>query len=369
MTTLPNMGIDLPTPGGDSGSWDDKINAAFGLIDTHNHASGAGVAVPTAGININADLSFGGYGATALGRASFSAVAALASGSKTLFVSNADNELYWRTNAGANVKLTNGTSINTTLVGGIVGDYSSVGAAVAYDDANKRYTLKTQTATWARLATGPVRIFEYNTTDSVYVEHAVAAALAASYTVTWPAALPGSTQLVQITSAGIVSYSNTIAENVTLAAGKTITLSGAGVVKHGEYEVSDLVYHHCLNAPSGTYSYANAAVTITAGNLALVKIPVTGVGSRLLRFKFTGAGNVGSTAPTIACERINSDNTRTAIPITLTTLSGAVTSGFEYEYAVTTPTAYLEGRTLALKYTPQGNDASLFSISAFYDRP
>ena len=44
------------------------------------------------------------------------------------------------------------------------------------DDAGKRYTFKDQTAPtkkWARLASGPVRIFEYNTTESVYVEHAV----------------------------------------------------------------------------------------------------------------------------------------------------------------------------------------------------
>lgn len=216
MATLPNMNIILPELGQDSGQWDDKLNAGLTLVDAHDHTSGKGPRVPTAGININADLAFGGFGPTGLGKAAFNAVTALSSGSKTLFVNSADNELYWRTNGGTNVKLTSGTSINITLVGGIVGDYSSVGAEVAYDDANKRYTFKQQGSPkpWARIATGPVRIYEYNTTETVYVELAVAAALAASYTLTLPAALPGSTALCQVSAAGVVSFSNTLTESL-----------------------------------------------------------------------------------------------------------------------------------------------------------
>lgn len=220
MSILPNMSIELPTLGADNGAWDDKLNAGLTLIDAHDHTSGKGPRVPTAGININADLAFGGFGPTGLGKAAFNAVTALAAGSKTLFVNAADNELYWRTNGGTNVKLTSGTTLNITLVGGIVGDYSSVGAEVAYDDANDLYTFKQQGSPkpWARIASGPVRIFEFNTTESVYVELAVAAALAASYSITLPAALPGATtSLLQITAAGLVSYSNTLASSFTAA--------------------------------------------------------------------------------------------------------------------------------------------------------
>ena len=269
--TLPNISIILPSLGGDTGIWDDELNAALTLLDAHDHSSGKGVAVPTSGMNINADLTFAGFGATNLGKAAFSAVTALAAGSKTLFVSSADNELYWRTNAGTNVKLTNGASINTSLVGGIVGDYASVGAAVAYDDANDRYTFKQQSGTWARLASGPVRIFEFNTTETVYVELAVAAALASSYTATFPAALPVGDSFMQISSAGAITFSPTVAfastfsatltatalitsntaitttgsgtmtsaglitasAGLTCAAGQSVTVSGAGVYKHG----------------------------------------------------------------------------------------------------------------------------------------
>lgn len=235
MPTLPNMGLITPTLGGDSGTWDDKINAALALIDSHDHTSGKGVKVPIAGINVNANLAMGGYSVTGVFSYDFAAVSPINTGSKRLFVSNADNELYWRTNGGTNVKLTSGTSINTTLVGGIVGDYSSVGAEVAFDDANGRYTFKngaSPSKKWARLAAGPLRIFEYNTTESVYVEQLAPAALGASYTVTWPTALPASTCLVRLKADGTLDTSSNIDQDLTLAATRSISVSSTGKFKH-----------------------------------------------------------------------------------------------------------------------------------------
>lgn len=280
MPTLPNMGLVTPVQGGDSGAWDDKINAAFALVDAHDHTPGKGVRIVSAAINIDANLGFGGYAITAAGQVAFTAVAALAAGSKIIFVSSADNELYWRTNAGVNVKLTDGASINTTLVGGIVGDYSTVGAEVAFDDANKRYTFKDQsspTKKWARIAAGPVRIYEYNTTESVYVEHAVAAALSASYTVTWPAALPASTKLVQISSTGVVTFANT---SFTMEADQNITLSGTGSIKHGDYLIDIPAVFPNVVDESGAGSSNNGALAgITIPVSAVTYIPLYGIPS------------------------------------------------------------------------------------------
>lgn len=193
MPTLPNMGLITPTLGADRGTWDDKINAMFALVDEHDHTSGQGVQIPVAGLDIDADFAMGGNAVTGLGSLAFDAVTALSAGSKRLFVSSSDNELYWRTNGGTNVKLTSGSSINASLIGGIGGDYASVGAEVAFNDADQVYTFKDQSSPskkWARVASGPVRIYENDTTESVYVEQIVSNALASSYTITWPAALP-----------------------------------------------------------------------------------------------------------------------------------------------------------------------------------
>jgi hypothetical protein len=119
-----------------------------------------------------------------------------------------DHELYWLTAGGVAVKLTNGASLNLSLIGGIAGDYAAVGAEVAYDDANDRYTFKQQGApkTWARMASGDVRIYETGTNENVYVGLKAPAALAASYDVTWPVALPARTSVLTVTPAGIVAF-------------------------------------------------------------------------------------------------------------------------------------------------------------------
>lgn len=226
MPTLPNMTLVTPVQGADSGTWDDKINACFELLDAHDHTSGKGVAVPVAGLDIDADLPMGGNGLTGVGRVDFNTVAALAAGANVLFVSSDDGELYWRTTGGTNVKLTDGASINTTLVGGIVGDYSSIGAEVAYSDADQIYTFKDEeapTKKWARLGCGPVRIYQFDTTESVYVELAIDAATAVNYTITLPAAVPGAAALVQISAAGVVSFSNTTTGTITAGALKYTT--------------------------------------------------------------------------------------------------------------------------------------------------
>ncbi len=186
-----------------------------------------------------------------------------------------------------NVKLTNGTSINTTLVGGIVGDYSSVGAEVSYSDADQVYTFMDENAKWARLAGGTIRIYQHDTTESVYVEHAVDAALAAPYTVTWPTAVPGSTSMMQISAAGVVSFSN------TLAANQSVTVSGTGEYKHGEKVFTFPIGTNSI-CTTGTLSHAAGSHkwVLSAGGIMTIWSPLLRVGWRLksVTIKGTSAG-------------------------------------------------------------------------------
>jgi hypothetical protein len=251
MAVLPKMGLEQPSIGADRGTWGTKINADLAKVDAHNHTAGQGDAVPTAGLNINADLSFNSlYGPTNLHAITFASIVALSSNTynHSLFVSDgsgglASGELYWRTSTGTHVKITAANALNVLpFTGGIGGDYTSVGAILAYDDAGKRYTHKEGTNDgngWALLASGDVRLFETGSVDAVFVGLAAPAALASSYTLTWPLALPASTQLVQVNNAGSVTFTNTIVEPITASLGLTaaanqhITVSGTGQFKHG----------------------------------------------------------------------------------------------------------------------------------------
>jgi hypothetical protein len=242
MTTTPNMSMVLPTDHGDSETWGLLVNAALTLNDSHDHSTGKGVKVPVAGLNIDADLSFSPSGTpraiTDLKAIDFVPVASTAVTALTgaFFISDGTgglsaNELYFRTTSGTNVKITLGTSLNVAaFAGGIGGDYSAVGAAVAFDDAADRYTFKQQGNVWARMASGEVRILETGTNEAVYVGLACPAALAASYSITLPLAAPGSTSLVQMDSAGVLTASNTIGNTLTLPATVAGTPNFTGAV-------------------------------------------------------------------------------------------------------------------------------------------
>lgn len=247
------MGLVLPTEGGDAGTYDTILNAALTVVSDHNHTSGSGAQVPTAGLNINADLTFTSsgtaYAATNVKALDFtpSATSGMAAYAGALFCNSADNELYWRTTSGSNVKVTNGAALNIgAFTGGFGGDYGSIPAEANFSDANKEYTFKsTASGNWSRLRAGAMRLAEFGTTETTYVELACPAALAGTYTITMPTAAPGSTSIVSMSSSGVLSASNTIANaatfsglitasaGVTAAAGQHVTVSTTGLYKHG----------------------------------------------------------------------------------------------------------------------------------------
>lgn len=370
MTTLPNMGINLPTLGEDIGEWDDKLNAALTKVDAHDHTSGKGSPIKAAALSIDGNVVWGGFAISALGRASFSAITAPTSGSKTLFVNSSDNELYWRTNAGVNVKLTSGSSINTTLVGGWLGDYSTVGAQAAYDDAADRYTLKQQSGTWARLAVGPVRLYEFNTSETVYIGLNAPSVLASSYDVTFASTLPLTQSLVQIGASGALVYSNSLAVN------ENITLSGTGVVKHGNI-VAAYPARGAYTSGTGTVTFGesgNAPFTRIGGGTGNARFAILGLraGMRLLAIRFRTAT---ANEPTVAIYTQNGQiatlraNTRTNSQPS----NGIATYTLNTPYVLlgdpNTPTAITNAELATFLVTAGASDVDMYNIEVFADYP
>lgn len=306
MTTLPNMGLTLPTRGdAGAGGWGDTWDADAALIDAHDHTTGKGPRVPSAGLNIDADVPFSAlYAPTQLHRVQFSSVAGgdmSGATNKSLFVSDGTggfvaNELYWRNSAGNSVQLTSGNSINTGLIGAIGGDYSTVGAQLNYEDSGKRYTFKEGTSDsngWARLAAGDLRLYPFGGTGTFYVGHAAPVGLAASYTATWPAVLPGSTQVLQLSNAGAITASNTFANavtcsstltstglitataGVTCASGQSVTVSGAGVYKHGAKYISWCPSAGTCVTSAGTVAAPSGqpGMQVNASSTAFIPLP------------------------------------------------------------------------------------------------
>lgn len=230
MPITTNMGMDLPTEDADSGVWDLKLNAAMVVADAHDHTAGKGVRVPSAGININANLPAGGFSFTGVGSVDFDAIALPSSGARRAFF--VGNDFYVRDAAGVNIKLTSGGTINASAVGGFGGDYVGVGALADYDDANDTYRFRQELGAgvrqWGILGTGGVDLYEYKAAPAggavtTRVRLSSPAALGASYALTFPAAVPGSTALVQVSAAGVMTFSNTIVSATTFSSAVTFS--------------------------------------------------------------------------------------------------------------------------------------------------
>jgi hypothetical protein len=225
MPTLPNMNLITPTDHGSDDVWDTILDATFALIDEHDHTTGKGVQIPSGGLSIDADVPWnsGGsyYALTGVKALDFqpSATAGMTGYACALFANSADNELYWRTSGGSNVKLTAGTSLNVSaFAGGVGGDYSAVSALIDYDDATDTYRFRQEVATavrqYAKLASADLKLFEYFAAGATPVPaNAVTlkspAALAANIAVTMFPSLPSRTSPVVMSSAGALTADDT----------------------------------------------------------------------------------------------------------------------------------------------------------------
>lgn len=296
-TVLPNSGMTLPVRGAPgSGTWGDALDADLQILDIHDHSAGKFPRVTVAGLNINADLPFSSLWApTQLHRVQFSAIAgaALTAGQrKSLFVSDGTgglvaNELYWLNSAGNKVQFTSGNTLNfAAFVGGIGGDYTSVGATLNYTDGQKAYEFKEGTSDsngWARLRCGDVRMFPFNTTGATYVGMAAPGAIAVTYTVTWPLALPGATALQQIDSTGQAIFSNTVPNAVTFSNAVTVSAGGAAITGNstvtGNLNITGTLTYGDVEIYSMAFAILAAGAALTAGGIAGGSQPSAAIGT------------------------------------------------------------------------------------------
>lgn len=381
MPTLPNTGVVTPTPGGDAGTWDDKNNAAWSNYDGHRHEPGSGLRIRTAGIDIDADLTFEGlYAPINLHRLTFASIVALTSNNKSLFVSDADNELYWRSNTGTNVKLTLGNALNVAaFAGGFGAGYSSAGAAADYDDSTEQYTFKQAAAgNWSRAGFGGIRLYEFGTSETVRVGLLANPAMAVSYDITLPE-VPGigflqmdgtgnvmSDTLVQFN----VSFDGTVAVDglitasggVTCAANQHLTISGTGELKHGDRVMS-------LSPLSGA---TNSWIPITgegymlANSAGFLSVPIDLiVGDRIKSVSFYVYGD--SSADVTA--NVYSVSALQASASIGTVVSNNPPPSWNFVNIDVTDTTVVTGSSLFIHFSANANAIRVSGISVTYDHP
>lgn len=123
-----NLNLELPTVTVTLGpTWANEINAAFEVIDLHDHTSGKGLRVPTSGLNINADLDFSSNKPFNLGATQFSELTATITGATNAnSVYSVSGDLYFTNGSGSAVQLTTGGSIVSSPGNAQIFEYQAV---------------------------------------------------------------------------------------------------------------------------------------------------------------------------------------------------------------------------------------------------
>lgn len=105
------MNLTLPDPSITLGPlWAALINAAFAIVDAHDHSTGNGVPVTPTGLSINSDLGFQGNGATSVGRVGLQDAVTTLSNVSNLY--RVGNNLWYTNASGVPVQITNGNIVN-----------------------------------------------------------------------------------------------------------------------------------------------------------------------------------------------------------------------------------------------------------------
>lgn len=209
MSTTPNMSLVLPvvqlTIGPD---WASELNTALELVDSHDHTSGNGAAIPTAALGINGDLSFNSFAATSLDRTSYDdQIAALAS-VRSIYAVNGD--LYYTNTAGDQVQITAGNSIAGTP--GAITGLGDGGSSGVYYDATDTLSFYYNTTAQAKLDISTIQIHPYEVIAGPtpvphpeYIALVAPTSLAASYNITLPVSLPTQTGILGMDPTGQIT--------------------------------------------------------------------------------------------------------------------------------------------------------------------
>ncbi len=205
-----DLNLNLPTLADTMATTVAKIVIALDAIETDLAAK-----VTVGELDITEELSMGGAPLINVGGLQLSGGVSTVPG--TLYM--AGDELFIETAAGA-VQITAAGAIDIAAAGTIGGDYGGANpASVLYNDVAGEYRFFEDTNVWADLAADDVTL----KAAAGQVRLTAKSDTASSYTLSMPTAVPVSTLAVQMSSAGILTASNSFASGVTVAGAVTST--------------------------------------------------------------------------------------------------------------------------------------------------
>ncbi len=256
------MSLLLPTIGQEQApTWAEDQQSSMLLLDQHNHASGNGVQIEPSGLNITSDLPFLSNNAIDLRSVRFTpqgSPLAEVTDLDCCYVSGVD--LYYNDGIGNQVRITQSGGVAGTP-GSIAGLASP--ASATYVAATPAFVFQSDADTPANLDGGSLTIRNI-TANSKGITILPPNALAADYSVTFPAALPAGQRFMTLDNSGNIAAAWNV-DNSTLE------------VNSNAVRVKDLGITDAKIANATITGGKIASSTISGSNLVdNINLPVTG---------------------------------------------------------------------------------------------
>lgn len=212
----PNMSLTLPVVGVTAGpTYATQVNAALTVIDGHDHATGSGVQITPAGLNINADLSINSHNVTDVETVRFTAQPAALAGISpnlaALYVVNED--LYYNDGLGNQIAI--------TTAGAVVGAPGNITnllppASVTYTSGGSPNYKFMSTATISANLDAASILMRNPGVTATYALTLQAPTLTNNYSITLPP-IPLVPSFMEIDNSGIVTSTVPVSLGITAA--------------------------------------------------------------------------------------------------------------------------------------------------------
>jgi len=220
---------------------------------------GSGVQVPSAGLNINQDLSFQGVNAVNLRSTRFNNQPSPLAGITDLtclYVSG--NNLYYNNGVGNQVQITQGAGLDASTVGGFGGDYGTSTASAFYTSATSTFTFWSNANISAFMDFGQFTVHPSNS-STIGVTITAPTSLGSSYSIALPNAGPvANNSLLVFDAAGNSAFSET--------AGQGFNPPGTLIASMATATPPGYLYCNGAAVSRTTYSTLFAAIGTASGN-------------------------------------------------------------------------------------------------------
>jgi hypothetical protein len=226
-TPLMNLVLPVVGPNGSLGpDWAEELNTALELIDSHDHTLDKGIRIPSAGININADLQLNDYALLETDYVKFTNNTTTQSDYRSLY--SKDGDMWWRDGVGNDIQITAfGQIVASGAAGQIIG-MNATSASVVFNNTNNTFTFSKSAGVLSNLVSGSVLIHE-PVLGGNYCEIKVPAGLSVDYSLTLPSSLPISQKIMTLNTSGVIAASYDVDNSSVEISSNSIQVKDLGI--------------------------------------------------------------------------------------------------------------------------------------------